>query len=157
MLSYSVRTPANVDIPASIDPLYGINFEGIFPISDFDVNIGFRFNLPSNVSSPEGKVTEATISGPYINISKKVASGLFGNRNLDLSLGGGANFSFYSGQLISIIGSYGYQFYGELLLKTDAQNYMFRLGYMLNNGRGSNLNSYHNAGYFLTGGLVYKL
>jgi hypothetical protein len=124
---------------------------------DMNVIFGFRYNLPAALSSGGTKITELTISGPYINISRRVVERLFGNKNLNLDLGGGANYSFYSGNLISITGSFGYQIYTELSMKTEAQILIGRFGYIRANGRGSNQYDFSNTGYYATAGLEYKL
>ena len=158
-LSHIGRKSGTPEVSGDLAPFYGLNVEGRFPVPVFDVNLllGFRYNLPAALSSAGVKVTDLTISGPYLEVSKKMIERVFGNRNLSLGLGGGFNYSFYSGDKISITGLLGYEFFTELLLVQDNQTVNFRGGYLLYNGRGSNEFIFTNSGIFFSGGVAYKL
>ena len=158
-VNYIGRKSGTAEVSGDMAPFYGLNVEGIFPIPVFDINLllGFRYNLPATLSAAGAKVTDLTISGPYLDVSKKMLERVFGNRNLSLGLGGGFNYSFYSGQGLSITGQLGYGFYGELALAQENQTLNFRGGYLFNTGNGSNGFVFTNSGIFFSGGVAYKL
>lgn len=158
-LNHVGKKTGTSEISGDLGPFFGINFEGIFPIPlvDFNLILGFRYNLPASISSGGVKLTDMTISGPYGNISKRIVDRLLGNRNLSLDIGGGLNYSFYSGELMSITGSLGYQAYAELALKSENQFIVGRAGYLTYNGRGSNQYNFSNTGYFVSAGVAYQL
>lgn len=158
-LNHIGRKSGTSEVTGDLAPFYGINVEGIFPVPvlDFNAVVGFRYNLPAAMSAGGVKVTDLTISGPYVNLSKKVIDRLLGNRNLSLGVGGGLNYSFYSGELMSITGTLGYQAYAELAFAGETQLTLFRAGYLVNLGKGSNQYNFTNSGYFISCGLAYKL
>lgn len=149
---FGVKTGSE-DAIADIAPFLGVNLEVIFPFWEIDTSLGFRYNVPAAMSIGGTKITELTISGPYANVSKKIIPFKYSN----LSIGGGVNYSFYSGNYISISGITGYQAYLELASKEETQSTILRGGYLVNYGRGSNQYNFSNAGFFLTAGVAYRL
>lgn len=158
-LNHTGNKAGSAEVSGELSPFYGVNFEGVFPVPllDFDVILGFRYNLPAPIKAGGVKLTDMTISGPYGNVSKKIVDRLLGNRNLSFGIGGGINYSFYSGELISITGSLGYQLFAEVSLRGENQLTIFRAGYLVNTGKGSNQYNFTNSGYFVSGGIAYPL
>jgi len=159
MLNHTGSKTGSPEITGDLAPLFGVNFEAVFPIPFLDLNtiLGFRYNLPASIRSGGVKLTDMTISGPYGNISKRIIDRFMGRRNVNLDIGAGLNYSYYSGEMISITGGLGYQLYAELSFKGEMQLTVLRAGYLVNTGRGSNQYNFSNSGYFVSGGIAYQL
>lgn len=154
----------------SYDPFLGLGGEVVFylPFIDLSTNVGFNYNFNSTA---RGTIVTVGTTLETPDIATVGVSTLYGNlsriliyeKNYEVNLGAGFNYSFYSGA--TYVGSPGWQVYLENMVKQLGgrilqQPLIIRLGYLYCSGTSSSrgyTQSVVNKGLFLRAGIAYNL